>query len=152
MNASDYSVANDKIKSGLLNAKNVGSNKGMVYEMNKDGSKGKMVKISNLNLADDDGNVSSKNLNITDVGVNPDVPDKLIIEVGKGKYYYIDPIMYSSEAANLFSEYRPLFENSEDRTQVAAMLTASLYKLNNSQNPVASKTSSKAPGAMKIDD
>jgi hypothetical protein len=72
--------------------------------------------------------------------------------VGKGKYYYIDPIMYSSEAANLFSEYRPLFENSEDRTQVAAMLTASLYKLNNSQNPVASKTSSKAPGAMKIDD
>jgi hypothetical protein len=152
INASDYSVANGKIKSGLLNAKNVGSNKAMVYEVNKDGTKGKMVKISDLNLAADDGSTSSKNLDITDIGVYAENPDKMIIEVGKGKYYYIDPIMYSTEAANLFREYKPLFEVAEDKTVVAASLAAALYKLNNSPNPVGSKTSSKAPGAMIIDD
>ena len=140
-NMSGYNVPDQKIRAALGNWESNGSFSGRVYKLNADGTRGKGMSYSDLNLKSDD---NEKGRQITGIYYSDVTPNKIIVQLGDGTgdRYLIDPNALGSEAQNFITNSRAALQDRSS-TERAQTITIGLANLLNSYNPTLSTTSSK---------
>ena len=140
-NMSGYNIPDQKIRSALGNWETNGSFSGRVYKLNADGTRGKAMSYSDLNLKSED---NDKGRQITGIYYSDVTPTKIIVQLGDGTgdRYLVDPNALGSEVQSFITNSRVALQNTSS-TERAQTITVGLANLLNSYNPTLSTTSSK---------
>lgn len=140
-NMSGYNIPDQKIRSALGNWETNGSFSGRVYRLNADGTRGKAMSYSDLNLKSED---NDKGRQITGIYYSDVTPTKIIVQLGDGTgdRYLVDPNALGSEVQSFITNSRTALQNVSS-TERAQTITVGLANLLNSYNPTLSTTSSK---------
>lgn len=140
-NMSGYNIPDTKIRSALGNWELNKSFSGRVYKLNADGTRGKAMSYSDLNLKSDD---NDKGRQVTGIYYSDVTPSKIIVQFGDGTgdRYLVDPNALGSEAQNFITNSRAALKDVSS-TERAQTITIGLANLLNNYNPTLSTTSSK---------
>ena len=131
----DYEIPSRMIISNLAGARGT---KNVAYEISPDGTKGKLRSYKEMNLKDE---ANKEGREITDIAYSDMHPGYIILTVGSGNYYLVNPNALGSNYEEALNSFRYLLKDESPRDRSIA-ITKALAKMLNNYNPVKSKTKS----------
>lgn len=132
---SDYEIPSRMIISNLAGARGT---KNVAYEINPDGTKGKLRSYKEMNLKDE---TNKEGREITDIAYSDMYPGYIVLTVGSGNYYLVNPNALGSNYEEALNGWRYMLQDESPRDRSIA-ITKALAKMLNNYNPVKSKTKS----------